>query len=74
MKPLTRPWLRAMLTLLLLFSASALTGCGPKSPTVIPDDRVLIDLKDGADPMPGWYGISSGYLREIYRKCGEPDK
>jgi hypothetical protein len=38
--------------------------------SVIHEDRVLVGLKDGAEPMPGWYGISGGYLREMYRKCG----
>lgn len=36
--------------------------------SVIHEHRVHVGLKDGAEPMPGWYGISEGYLQEIYRK------
>jgi len=41
---------------------------------VIPDSREIINLKDGSEARPGWYGISGGYLRDIFldlEKCGE---
>jgi hypothetical protein len=41
---------------------------------VVPDSREIIDLSKGAEPRPGWYGISAGYLRDLYRDCGQETK
>jgi hypothetical protein len=42
---------------------------------VVPDSRDLADLSKKEEvakfPKEGWYGISAGYLREIWQKCGE---
>jgi hypothetical protein len=46
-----------------------MTGCGAKRSVIIPDSREVKDLSEGSEPMPGWYGISGGYLREIFRDC-----
>ncbi len=61
---------------ILLLSAacflSGLTGCAHQ-PAVIPDSREVIDLSKGSESRPGWYGISGGYLRQIFQdleKCG----
>lgn len=73
MKRSTRPWRRATLLILLACFLSGLTACAPKI-QVVPDSREIIDLSAGSEPRPGWYGISAGYLREIYRDCGRGEK
>ncbi|GEM_PF-2972057 len=73
MKRSTRLLQIAMLTLSAAFFLSGLTGCAPKV-AVVPDSREIVDLSKGSDPRPGWYGISSGYLRQIFQdlnKCGD---
>jgi hypothetical protein len=40
---------------------------------VIPDSREIVDLSKGSEPKPGWYGISAGYLRDIFRDCGKKE-
>jgi hypothetical protein len=50
-----------------------LIGCAHQDISIIPDSREIVDLSNGSDPRPGWYGISSGYLRQIFQdmdKCG----
>jgi hypothetical protein len=36
---------------------------------VIPDSRELIDLTEYG--LPGYYGISAGYLDEIFKELGD---
>lgn len=72
MKRSTRLLLPAMLTLSAVCCLSGLTGCAPKV-AVVPDSREIVDLSKGSDPRPGWYGISSGYLREIFQDLGKCD-
>ena len=69
---------RLLRTMMLILSAvcflSGLTGCAHQENVVIPDSREIVDLSKGSDARPGWYGISSGYLRQIFQdlnKCGE---
>lgn len=57
--------IRVMFFSLLLLTA----GCA-RTITVVPSDREIISLENGAAPMPGWYGVSGGFLREIYNNCG----
>jgi hypothetical protein len=61
--------LKTMLLLSLAISVSGLTGCTPKA-VLIPDSREVIDLSKGCKEMPGWYGISGGYLKELSDLCG----
>jgi hypothetical protein len=68
MKNLTGHWQITILMILLVFCLSVMTGCGKRN-VVIPDSREIKDLSDGTGPMPGWYGISGGYLRNIFRDC-----
>ncbi|MGE4319639.1 MAG: hypothetical protein AB7E96_12145 [Deferribacterales bacterium] len=55
---------------ILIFSILLLTAGCAETVTVIPSDRQIISLENGVKPMPGWYGISGGFLREIYNHCG----
>lgn len=53
---------------LCLLSLTALSsGCAPKT-VVVPDSHALIDLSGGTGPMPGYVGVSEGYLLEIFRE------
>lgn len=70
---LTRRLRTMILIALLVCSLSGMTACAPKT-AIVPDDRQLIDLKDGSGPRPGWIGISGGYLRDIFRDCGITEK
>jgi hypothetical protein len=66
-----------MLMLSAVCCLSGLTGCAHRDVSIVPDSREIVDLSSGSGPRPGWYGISSGYLREIFRdlqKCGEVQK
>ena len=54
----------------MFFSLLLLTAGCAGTVTVVPSDREIISLEKGAQPMPGWYGISGGFLREIYDVCG----
>lgn len=54
--------------LLVVSCLSVTTGCAKKT-VVIPDSREVKDISEGTGPMPGWYRISGGYLREIFRDC-----
>jgi hypothetical protein len=66
---------RIALTICLLCFLSGLTACSSTKPIVIPDSRQLLDLeKDCNPPHQGYVGISKGYLREIYHKCGIKEK
>jgi hypothetical protein len=60
-----------MLIVSALCSAAGLTGCATavKTPKVIPDSRELIDLTKYG--LPGYYGISAGYLNEIFKELGD---
>lgn len=67
---------RLLRTMMLILSAacflSGMTACAPKV-AIVPDSREIVDLSKGSDPRPGWYGISSGYLKQIFQdldKCG----
>jgi hypothetical protein len=60
---------RTILMILLACFLSVSIGCGSKS-VVIPDSREIIDLSKGCKEMPGWYGISGGYLKELSDLCG----
>ncbi|MFA6054039.1 MAG: hypothetical protein WC769_01565 [Thermodesulfovibrionales bacterium] len=69
MKNLMKHSWKLMMAILLALCLSASIACAPKA-VVIPDSREIISLENGCDKKPGWYGISGGYLREIYRDCG----
>lgn len=64
-EPLTRRWLGVMLLGLSL----NLAGCMTKPVVVVlPDSRLLKAVYDEhGQPVPDYYGISAGYLREILR-------
>ena len=66
MKHTTKHLLAVMLLISAICCLSGLTACAPRAGVVIPDSRELVDLKDGSAPRPGWYGISGGYLRDIF--------
>ena len=71
MKRSTRLLLPAMLILSAVFYLSGLTGCAHQETVVVPDSREIVDLSKGCEPRPGWFGISSGYLREIFQDLGK---
>lgn len=58
--------MKVMFFSLLLFLTAA---CAAKV-TVVPSDRDIVSLENGSAPMPGWYAVSGGFLREIYQHCG----
>jgi len=73
MKRSTRLLRTMMLILSAAFFLSGMIACAPKV-AIVPDSREIVDLSKGSDPRPGWYGISSGYLKQIFQdldKCGE---
>jgi len=73
MKRLTRLLLAMTMSLSAVCCLSGLIGCAHQDISIIPDSREIVDLSNGSDPRPGWYGISSGYLRQIFQdmdKCG----
>lgn len=74
MKHMTKRLLVGTLLISAIFCLSGLTACAPRAGVVIPDSRGLVDLKDGSAPRPGWYGISGGYLREIYLDLDKCEK
>ncbi len=72
MKTLMKPLLKMMLLLLLVCCLSVMTACAQKT-VVIPDSREVISLEKGTEPRPGWFGISGGYLRDLFRDCGKEE-
>ncbi len=72
MKASTRPLLKTMLLLLLVCCLSVMTACAQKT-VVVPDSREIISLEKGSEPRPGWFGISGGYLRDLFRDCGKTE-
>lgn len=69
MRRLIARWRRMMLLWLVGCCLSVTIVCGACAPkaVVVPDSRDLVDLTEGSPARPGWYGISAGYLREIFR-------
>ena len=70
MTRLTRPLQTIMLLILLGCCLSVMTACAPKT-VVVPDSREVISLEKGSESRPGWFGISGGYLRDLFRDCGK---
>ena len=69
----TRHWRPATLTLWLVCSLiliCLILNSGCVTQTVVPDDNVPVRLQAGntvPDDLDGWYAISPGLLRKLYR-------